>query len=925
MKQVDLVGVTVDLLHLEDALDRVATRASSSGQGLGNRRPLSVVSANLDHIAQFGRRGRWYDTLDYSLGMLTPGMGSSVQHGTNSDDWLVLLDGAPLVAEATRLTGESWPRLAGSDIIGPLLDRAEAEGLTVGFLGGSYVVQRVLSRTVTKNRPKLKVSGYWAPDRKDLVDHATSLRLAESIKASHTQILVVGLGKPRQELWMAKYGLATGANVLLAFGAVVDFLAGSIQRAPNWASNNGLEWAWRLALEPRRLARRYLVDDPPSLLHLKTESRLLPAVKSVQPVSGDRTANRIVDPMPKPELTSLPGRFAAPGQHVDVTVLAVTYNNADTVEDLIASLRSQTRNLSLRVVVADNGSSDATLHMLARHEDVTAVSTGGNLGYAGGLNAVMHHAVDSDAVLVLNPDLRVEADAIELLVDRMRRSRAGIVVPRLLESDGSNYVSLRREPSIATAVGDALFGARFTGRPGWASELDYDAESYQHPHRIEWATGAALLIDSSLARRLGAWDEQFFLYSEEVDYFRRAREGGASIWYEPSARMTHHMGGSGSSTSLNALMSINRIRYVRKYHGTSYASGFRSAVLLAEALRAYKPSRRGILKTLLDESSWGELPRPATGSGGTTRSDFPSGSVIIPAHNEASVIARTLSGLAEMATSGAIEVIVACNGCTDDTAKIASSFAAVRVIEIRTASKVAALNKADEIATKWPRVYLDADIEITPTALRMLFDRLANTDILAARPAFEYDDSHAVATVRAFYRARRRIPATNEALWGAGVYGLNEAGHERFGRFPALTADDLFVDQQFRPCEKAILNTPPVRVVTPRTVESLFAILQRNYRGQQEYVQHADAAAALGSAPTAFLGNGRIETRRTARQLLASIRGPVSVIDAVVYSSFVVRARLKWKRVRSDAPGSRPAKWERDESSRGATPSNHRG
>ena len=126
MQQVDLVGVVVDLLDLEDALDRVTERASKpvETEDLENR-PLSVVSANLDHIAQFGRLGRWYDTLDYALGLPTAPNETAVHHGDGSADWLVLLDGAPLVAEATRLTGKTWPRLAGSDIIGPLLDRAE--------------------------------------------------------------------------------------------------------------------------------------------------------------------------------------------------------------------------------------------------------------------------------------------------------------------------------------------------------------------------------------------------------------------------------------------------------------------------------------------------------------------------------------------------------------------------------------------------------------------------------------------------------------------------------------------------------------------------------------------------------------------------------------------------------------------------------
>lgn len=918
MQQVDLVGVVVDLLDLEDALDRVTKRASKSveTEDLENR-PLSVVSANLDHIAQFGRLGRWYDTLDYALGLPTAPNETAVHHGNGSADWLVLLDGAPLVAEATRLTGKTWPRLAGSDIIGPLLDRAEKEGLSVGFLGGSYLVQRILSRTVTRSRPHLKVSGFWAPDRKELVDHEASILLAESIRASHTQILVVGLGKPRQELWMAKYGPATGANVLLAFGAVVDFLAGSVQRAPAWASENGLEWAWRLALEPRRLARRYLVDDPPSLLRLRRESHL---VTPKSPIQDSTSASSVDMAYTAPERSKVlaasrsTGRFVPQGQPADITVLAVTYNSADTIEELIATLRAETDAMSLRVVVADNGSSDSTLALIDQHPDVIIVPTGGNLGYAGGLNSVMHLAHDSEAVLVLNPDLRVEPHSISLLLDRMRRSGAGIVVPRLLESDGSTYVSLRREPSIATALGDALCGARFTGRPGWSSELDYDAESYQHPHRIDWATGAALLIKGSLAHRLGAWDEQFFLYSEEVDYFRRARESGESIWYEPAARVTHHMGGSGSSTSLNALMAINRIRYVRKYHSKKYASAFRSAVLLAEGLRSFKPSRRGIFKSVLDESSWGALPRPsAVVQNPNTLADFPSGSIIIPAHNEESVIARTLHQLADLAASGAVEVIVACNGCTDRTAKIAASFSGVKVIDVEIASKVAALNAADQIASHWPRIYLDADIEMSPTALKMVLDRLTYSGVLAARPAFEYDDSLAAAPVRAFYRARRRIPSTNQALWGAGVYGLTEEGHGRFGEFPALVADDLFIDQQFETWEKVVLNTPPVRVVTPRTVESLHAILQRNYRGQSEFTTHAQKLPNATPVPTTIMGPGHTGSRRTTRELLGSIRGPGSACDAIVYAFLVISARLKQRR--SDARAASPL-WERDISSR---------
>lgn len=247
--KVTLVGIVIDLLNEAEALGKITERSLQRAELQRSVAPLAVVSANLDHIAQFGRGGRWQDTLGDSTRPSgpVPDRSSSHSSATKSVEWLTLLDGAPLAAQAKRLTGREWPRLAGSDLVVPLLDAAEELELTVGFLGGSYVIQRLLSRTLTKTRPALKVVGMWSPDRSLLVDHEASLDIAGTIHEAGVQLLIVGLGKPRQELWMARYGVDTGADVLLAFGAVVDFLAGAMRRAPAWASGHGLEWAWRLA------------------------------------------------------------------------------------------------------------------------------------------------------------------------------------------------------------------------------------------------------------------------------------------------------------------------------------------------------------------------------------------------------------------------------------------------------------------------------------------------------------------------------------------------------------------------------------------------------------------------------------------------------------------------------------------------------
>ncbi len=274
------------------------------------------------------------------------------------------------------------------------------------------------------------------------------------------------------------------------------------------------------------------------------------------------------------------------------------------------------------------------------------------------------------------------------------------------------------------------------------------------------------------------------------------------------------------------------------------------------------------------------------------------GSVVIPAHNEARVIARALSALAPMTANGELEVVVVCNGCTDDTATVARSFGGVRVLDIAQASKPAALNAGDAAAQHWPRLYLDADIGITAGTVTDVLAHLSAGRSLAARPAREFDDSGASWPVRAFYRARRRMPSLDRHLWGAGAYAVSLEGRSRFSVFPDRTGDDLWIDRLYAPGEKAIIATTPVRVRTPRTVRGLLAILGRVYRGNAEL-----------SGPTTPGERGAgLRTSQTARELLATVDGVGPALDAATYAMLVLLARLMARR--------RAIRWERDESSR---------
>jgi hypothetical protein len=281
------------------------------------------------------------------------------------------------------------------------------------------------------------------------------------------------------------------------------------------------------------------------------------------------------------------------------------------------------------------------------------------------------------------------------------------------------------------------------------------------------------------------------------------------------------------------------------------------------------------------------------------------GAVIVPAYNEAAVIKRTLAPLSGAAVDGMIELIVVCNGCTDDTAEVARSVQGVQVVELEQGSKPAALNAGDEAATLWPRLYLDADIQISAAAVIAVLDWLTQGDVLAARPTCRYDTDGASALVRSFYRARLRIPQHKVAMWGAGVYGLSAKGHERLGVFPMITADDGYVDTRFDADEKAVVATDPAVVTTPADTKSLLAILRRSHRGKTEM-----STEGLGSH--ARTQNTSLDS---AVAIVRAIRGPQSAVDAAVYIGMAFAKRWAVRQAQV---------WERDESSRSSCDSHTR-
>ena len=210
-------------------------------------------------------------------------------------------------------------------------------------------------------------------------------------------------------------------------------------------------------------------------------------------------------------------------------------------------------------------------------------------------------------------------------------------------------------------------------------------------------------------------------------------------------------------------------------------------------------------------------------------------SIIVPAHNEGLVIARAIKAIIFGAAAGEIDVIVVCNGCADDTARIARSFGPpVRVIETEVGNKANALNLGDQAALAFPRIYADADVLITLNAIRMLAARLERGDVLVVAPRSSINLSGCSWRVRAYYDIRSRLPSAREGIGGSGVYALSQAGRRRFDDFPNITADDGYVRIQFKPEERQTLMSANSIVFAPRTIKDLILVRTRAYYGTIE-------------------------------------------------------------------------------------------
>lgn len=288
----------------------------------------------------------------------------------------------------------------------------------------------------------------------------------------------------------------------------------------------------------------------------------------------------------------------------DVTIIAVTYNSARLVAAFLRALPDALAGIdTAAVVVVDNASADGSPDLVrALAPWAHVIDAGGNLGYGAGINVGLRAVRARRGVFILNPDAVVAPGSVAtLLAATAAHPKVGLAVPRILTHDGVLKFSLRREPTLGRALGEAVLGGHRAARFAALGEEIREPSYYADGAGSDWATGAALFVPRRALDAVGGMDERFFLYSEETDYALRIRDAGMRLRYVPAASVAHPGGDMSKSPFLWSLVATNRARLYRKRHGPLRSGIYWAVVLGGEAVRAAlgRPTSRAAVRSLL--------------------------------------------------------------------------------------------------------------------------------------------------------------------------------------------------------------------------------------------------------------------------------------------------------------------------------------
>ena len=233
-KAMPMFGIHINSLSLQETFDAIDKQIKSGQSGF-------IVTPNIDHICILS------EDKDFQKAYQTA--------------FLVLPDGTPLMWAAKLLGKPLKEKISGSDLVYALAEHAAEQGHSLYLLGAAPGIAEKAAKILQKTYPGLIIAGHYSPPLGFEKNPRQREEVIQRLKAAAPDICYVALGCPKQDHWNAQYHHETGIPVSIGIGASLDFIAGTVQRAPVWMQKSGLEWFFRLCQEPRRLWRRYLIQD----------------------------------------------------------------------------------------------------------------------------------------------------------------------------------------------------------------------------------------------------------------------------------------------------------------------------------------------------------------------------------------------------------------------------------------------------------------------------------------------------------------------------------------------------------------------------------------------------------------------------------------------------------------------------------------
>ena len=234
MSRMRFLNTEVDNLTMEEAICKI-------NELIVNKKPSYVVTPNVDHIVKLEKDKEFQEVYK------------------NAD--LIVTDGMPLIWISKLKKTPIKEKVSGSDLFPKVCEMAAEKGYTVFLLGAAEGVALRASENLKNKYEGLNIVGTYSPNYGFEKNEKEIKKIITMINKANPDILAVGLGAPKQEKFIYKHKDSLNVPISLAIGASIDFEAGNVNRAPKWMQKCGLEWFYRLVKEPKRMYKRYLIDD----------------------------------------------------------------------------------------------------------------------------------------------------------------------------------------------------------------------------------------------------------------------------------------------------------------------------------------------------------------------------------------------------------------------------------------------------------------------------------------------------------------------------------------------------------------------------------------------------------------------------------------------------------------------------------------